>query len=118
MSLYSEPLFFRNEFACRCGCGFDTVDAELLQVLLKAREDLNAPVDITSGCRCSHHNARVNGSPKSMHLLGRAGDINIRTYTPAQVHEYLCRIYPDKYGIGKYQSFTHIDTRSGPPATW
>ena len=26
--------------------------------------------------------------------------------------------YPDRYGIGRYIDWTHIDVRSGPPSRW
>ena len=44
--------FHRSEFACKCGCGFDTVDTELLKVLTRLRVRFNKPVKITSACRC------------------------------------------------------------------
>ncbi|WP_459594920.1 D-Ala-D-Ala carboxypeptidase family metallohydrolase, partial [Enterobacter hormaechei] len=48
--------FKRSEFACRCGCGTSTVDAELLQVITDVREKFG-PVVINSGHRCVKHNA-------------------------------------------------------------
>jgi len=49
--------FYRDEFACQCGCGFDTVDHELVKILEDVRKTFNAPVHISSGCRCEKHNA-------------------------------------------------------------
>lgn len=63
--------FKRREFACRCGCGTSTVDAELLQVVTDVREHFGSPVVITSGHRCAKHNANVGGAKSSMHLLVR-----------------------------------------------
>lgn len=110
--------FFRSEFSCRCGCGFDTVDSELIIVLQSVRDHYGASVTITSGCRCSAHNKRVAGSKKSKHLEGRAADIVVAGVAPSAVYQHLVSIYPDKYGIGKYSTFTHIDTRTGAPARW
>lgn len=104
--------FSRREFACRCGCGFDTVDAELLAVLEEVRQHFDAPVVITSGCRCASHNQRVGGSPGSQHLLGRAADIQVRGVAPAAVAQHLEELYPGRFGIGRYATFTHIDTRN------
>jgi hypothetical protein len=28
------------------------------------------------------------------------------------IYAYLCAKYPNKYGIGSYKSFTHVDTRA------
>ena len=105
--------FKRREFACRCGCGTSTVDAELLQVVTDVREHFGAPVVITSGHRCAKHNANVGGAKNSMHLTGKAADIKVQGITPYHVWSYLTERYPNKYGIGSYPNFTHIDVREG-----
>ena len=66
--------FKRSEFACKCGCGFDTVDSILLETLEAVRLHFKVPVTITSGCRCLAHNAAVGGAKASQHTLGRASD--------------------------------------------
>ena len=104
--------FSRSEFTCSCGCGFDTVDAELLDILQTARDDLGAIFTITSACRCLERNEIVGGAANSQHPKGRAADIQVKGITPTKVHEYFFNKYPDKYGLGKYQTFTHIDSRS------
>ena len=104
--------FERHEFACKCGCGFDTVDAELLAVLDNVRRVFKSKVLVSSGCRCPAYNKRVGGAPKSRHLEGRAADIVVANAAPALVAEYLKERYLEKYGIGEYHSFTHIDTRA------
>jgi len=109
--------FTRKEFACRCGCGFDTVDIELLQVLEGIRGYLDSPVYISSACRCISHNHKVGGKPKSKHRLGIAADISVRGVEPLDVQLYLLSKYLDKYGIGSYDSFTHIDVRASK-ARW
>lgn len=104
--------FDRKEFACKCGCGYDTVDVELLDVLKKLKKYFNNKVvHISSGCRCVQYNKKVGGASKSQHLLGRAADVVVVGTSPALVAKYLRETYPDKYGIGIYNSFTHIDTR-------
>ena len=104
-------VFKRSEFACRCRCGKDTVDAELLQVLHVVRHFYNAPVTITSGHRCEKHNKSVGGAGGSMHLVGKAADIIVEGVEPQDVYEYLCDQYPHCYGIGNYKRWTHIDVR-------
>lgn len=104
--------FSRAEFACRCGCGFDTVDVETIQVLDDVRECFEQPVYISSACRCPSHNQNVGGQLKSQHVMGRAADIIVQNVSPITVYAYLDSKYKDKYGIGKYEDFTHIDTRS------
>ncbi len=111
--------FSRREFACRDGCGFDTVDAQLLEVLTVVREHFDAPVTITSGCRCAEHNAAVGGSPNSQHLLGRAADFVVQGVAPDEVADWLDRTYAGRLGIGRYpkSGFTHVDSRL-IPARW
>jgi uncharacterized protein YcbK (DUF882 family) len=107
--------FSREEFACKCGCGFDTVDVELLSILQRVRDHFAVPVTITSGCRCPTHNRAVNGAPDSWHMKGRAADIQVHGVLAAVVADYLHVNYPDRFGIERHRSFTHFDTRSGAP---
>ena len=104
--------FSRSEFACRCGCEpSPTVDFELLEVLDDVRGHFGSPLSINSGVRCEAHNAAVGGGSKSQHLLGRAADLSSATVSPHAVQSYLLDKYQHKYGIGVYDTFTHIDTR-------
>jgi len=119
--------FSRHEFLCKgenChpsgkgNCGFDTVDAELLQVLENIRTNFGMAVHINSGCRCESHNDREGGSHKSQHLYGRAADFFINGVNSLEIVKYLDSKYPNKYGVGLYLSWVHIDTRSSGPARW
>lgn len=110
--------FNRVEFACRCGCGFDTVDAELLKVLETLRDAVNQSVHITSGCRCLKYNRRVGSRDTSQHTLGRAADIQILGLRPSDIFARLNEAYPGQYGLGLYNTFVHIDTKTGGPRRW
>jgi len=103
--------FSKEEFACECGCGFDDVSQELVDVLQDLRDHFKEPVRITSACRCAEHNKDVGGALKSKHLLGIAADIVVSKVSHRLVQDYLEAKYPDTYGIGRYKSFTHIDVR-------
>jgi len=103
--------FKRCEFACKCGCGFDVVDVELLAVLEDVREHFGFPVYITSGNRCAKHNASIGGAEHSKHTVGIAADFHVATIDDDKVADYLERMYPNKYGIGRYVGRTHIDVR-------
>ena len=109
--------FSRDEFACKCGCGYDPIDAELLAVLQDLRDTFSSAVHITSGCRCKEYNKRIGGSTGSQHILGKAADIWVKDTKPEDVHEYLIEKYDGKYGIGLYNSWVHVDVRNGP-ARW
>ena len=105
--------FSREEFACNCGCGFDTVDSELLKVLETIRTHFNKPIFITSGCRCEEHNASVSGSENSQHLVGRAADIYISGTDVGDIALYAANLLDDHGGVGEYSSWVHVDSRSG-----
>ena len=115
--------FSRHEFACNgmgkgiCQCGFDTVDAETLEVLEEVRTHFGEAVTVNSGCRCDKYNKHVGGSPNSKHKEGRACDIMVNNVQPVEVYHFLDTKYPNQYGIGSYDTFTHIDTR-GYKARW
>ena len=108
--------FNRIEFSCRCGCGMDTVDAELVAVVQDVRDHFEATT-INSGCRCEEHNRNEGGGDNSFHLLSKAADIVVEGVGPYRVAFYLENKYPDRYGIGRYKTFTHVDVRSGK-ARW
>ncbi|MBT11850.1 MAG: serine/threonine protein kinase [Oceanospirillaceae bacterium] len=109
--------FSRIEFRCKCGkCDFDTVDAGLVLMLEKIRRHFNRPVTITSACRCARHNQAVGGSTRSQHLYGRAADITVAGTQPADVADFAETLNPG--GLGRYATFTHIDSRTIGPARW
>lgn len=112
-----SPHFNRSEFACHCGCGFTSVDVELLGVLEDIRNHFGAPVTLDCACRCPTHNKAVGGAEKSQHMQGIAADIKVTGQAPGAVADYLEHKYPHSYGIGRYSSFTHVDVRTGP-ARW
>ena len=110
--------FKRSEFKCKCGhCDQDTVDYELMMLLNKVRAHFHAPVTINSGNRCPAYNKRIGGSKNSQHLRGRAADIVVDGVHPHRVYDLLTLWYPDSYGIGRYETFTHIDSRTAK-ARW
>jgi len=110
---YLSEHFRRREFACRCGCGQDTVDAELITVLEQIRAEFNgAIITIDSGNRCESYNKKIGGRPHSFHLISKAADIVIQGVEPARVHDRIEVMFPNKFGVGMYKTFTHIDVRA------
>lgn len=112
--------FSRHEFECECGCGYNTVDIELVQVLEDIRSHFFAKsLIITSGCRCYKHNEslkKIGASSKSQHLFAKAADFKVKDdygyVNPGLIYDYLDRRYPAKFGIGLYGNRVHIDVRS------
>lgn len=102
--------FKRSEFACKCGCGLDTVDVLLVRYLEKIRAHFGQPVVVSSGCRCPGYNKGVGGAKKSLHLFGRAADIVVSSVLSQDVADYAESIGVP--GVGRYKTFTHIDSRN------
>jgi uncharacterized protein YcbK (DUF882 family) len=104
--------FSRAEFACRCNCGLDTVDVKLLEALELLHAKSRQSVYINDACRCVVHNAKVGGAPTSQHLIGKAADMRSAALTPDQVADFFEQQFPNSHGIGRYDTFTHIDVRA------
>lgn len=135
------PKFKRSEFACKCGCGFDTVDYELLTALTRYRNYLSTlyagmsiSIVINCGCRCKNHNDALRKLHKetggkqgeatavnSQHIYGRAVDMKVFVdsvlLSPQAVHDHF-NLYHNHFGLGNYSTFTHIDCRSIGKARW
>ena len=116
--------FNRREFACKCGCGDDSVDYQTVVELEDVREHFGARIDISSAYRCLRHNNKpvseggVGSNSASQHPRARAVDFTVEGIGPPEVQAYLKLKHPGKYGIGSYSKFTHLDTRTNGPARW
>jgi uncharacterized protein YcbK (DUF882 family) len=93
-------------------CDKVIVDSELINILEDIRAHFNKPVNITSGYRTPEYNAKIGGVKNSQHTKGTAADIKVKGVPARKVQEYLKHKYWDRYGIGSYLTFTHIDTRA------
>lgn len=93
-------------------CDKVIVDTELIDVLEDIRAHFNKAVIVTSGYRTPEYNAKIGGVKNSQHTKGTAADIKVSDIPAREVQKYLKRKYPDKYGIGSYLNFTHIDIRA------
>lgn len=92
-------------------CDKILIESELVKVLEDVRTHFNMPVIITSGYRTPEYNKKIGGVKNSQHTKGTAADIKVKMVLASEVQRYLNCKYPDKYGIGRYESFTHIDVR-------
>ena len=113
--------FSISEFECKGGNCKMTADvknnvfklAEQLQIL---RDKVKKPIKINSAFRCANYNDNViKGAKHSQHKLGKAADIVIIGMTPNEVHKLVCEMVElgqlNFGGIGKYNTFTHLDIR-------
>lgn len=110
--------FDTSEFGvqCRCGCGFgskvEDTNPELWKALEKLRYELGSkPIRVNSCARCKSYNRSVGSTDTSQHVLGNAADIVVEGHTPREVANMAEDLWPNKYGIGRYSQFTHIDVR-------
>ena len=93
------------------------VDGELASLLQQLREKIGRPLIINSAYRTKQHNKAVGGVENSQHRLGKAVDISLEnlTYTADDVEKLAEQI--GFKGIGKYNTFIHLDVREYP-ARW
>ena len=110
--------FYRYEFACRCGCGFDTPDPALVYALQFIRDVIGKPVHVDSGCRCAKHNADEGGAEKSQHVTGKAADIRVNGMSSRDLYA-VASTAPNlrAFGVSDQGGFVHVDTRD-QPAKW
>ena len=102
-----------REFRCRDGSDEILISDRLVELLQKLRSHFGKPVILNSAYRTQTHNTSVGGSPKSQHLLGNAADIVIEGVSPLETAQYVEFLQPSSGGIGVYQTFTHVDVRTG-----
>lgn len=109
--------FTSEEFACKCGCGYDTPDPELIRMLQSARDLYGKSMIISSGCRCIKHNRTVGGATNSAHITGKAADI----LTPTGADRYLIikaliQAGFERLGINFNKKFIHVDIDYSKPS--
>lgn len=114
--------FNRSEFACP-HCGKSPMDQALIQGLEHLRQTAGRAIHILSGYRCPQHNQQVGGARSSMHIIGKAADIQIDQLTALQTLELVQQSGAfTGYGFYVAEHFVHVDVRppisKGVIATW
>lgn len=100
-----------KEFACTDGSDPIFIDSELVSILQSIRTHFGKAVTITSAYRTPTKNKAVGGTAYSQHMYGKAADIKVNGVSPEMVAAYAEEILCGNGGIGRYQTFTHIDVR-------
>jgi uncharacterized protein YcbK (DUF882 family) len=104
--------FKQEEFQCSCGkCDGGSVNDKVIVIAELIRTHFGRPVKITSGYRCESHNKEIGGTKNSQHVLGTAIDVVVKDVEAIEVYNFIDFLFPNSFGIGKYQNFTHIDVR-------
>ena len=127
--------FSRWEFACKCGCGFDQIEMNLVEQIQRFRDLLwiatgkEIPLTISSGIRCEAYNEKIGGTKHSYHMAGMAVDIVIGDNCPSinpvwvggrilQIAHKLKLILLGAIGVYPARKFMHLDIRGGTFTTW
>lgn len=104
--------FRAREFDCQGNgcCNTTIIDEKLVEYLQQIRTHFGKPVYLTA-YRCETHNAMIpNAAKNSYHIYGQAADFHIDGVEPAEIAKYAESIGIN--GIGLYDDFVHIDTRT------
>jgi len=103
--------FEKSEFKCPC-CGANYIEDNLIDRLDMLRSKLLRPLIVNSGYRCRYHNHEIKGAPNSLHLVGKAADINVEGFEPFQKYEMIQYAMMLGFrGIGVAEVFVHLDMR-------
>ena len=105
--------FVLGEFASKDGADEILIHPACLVLLDHFREKWGKPISINSGYRSPSHNKKIGGATNSYHVLGMAQDIDVFGVKPIEVAEYAETLVG---GVGRYNTFTHIDV--GPLRRW
>ena len=93
---------------------------ETLFLVDAVRKYYGKPVTITSAYRCPEYNKLCGGASQSWHMQGYAIDFVVMGVASYKVRDLLIKWRNEgtfKGGVGRYSTFTHVDTRGGN-ATW
>ena len=112
--LWSRIQYFsRKEFACKCGRYCDGYPAQMQHTVVeladRARTELKGVGFVSSGLRCSQHNANVGGVSNSRHLVGKAIDLRIEGKTARQTLAWAQKQPEVRYAYAIDTSYVHID---------
>ena len=107
------PHFKVREFACNDGSAPVFISQALADIIENIRVHFGKPVHINSGYRTVSYNESVDGSSStSQHCNGLAADIRVEGVSPDRVADYAEQLLGDHGGVGRYKTFTHVDTRA------
>lgn len=131
--------FSRWEFACPCGCGQDTIDYKLVEIMQKIRDMVDVPLIIRSnpadrsqhaGNRCLESNRLIGSEDTSQHVIGKAVDFHFDGFdgelpqAENKFYRHIANQIDERLmhgfgGIGVYcikpgrkRCFLHIDVRN------
>lgn len=105
--------YFRDEFACKCGCGAGDISMDHVIRLQRFRMLAGRPNVITSGVRCERHNRAVSGVKNSTHVQKVATDNVMSGMSLGEMLELAQEIGFKGIGVYPESNMIHLDSR-GP----
>ena len=75
----------------------------------KVREHFGNPTTVSSGIRCTQHNAAVGGVSNSRHLQGKAIDFSVSGFSASQVLPYVQSLPEIRYAYAINSNYIHMD---------
>lgn len=113
--------FFRDEFACRCGCYKLILHPGLIEQAQALRTEFGQPMHVTSGCRCKDYNLIIGGHERSLHICDdpqHPGQLGTLGFDVAAVDgNYRGRLFTIAWrrgwsiGWNAKRGFLHLDRR-------
>lgn len=106
--------FKREEFRCKCGgkyCnGFPAEPNEtLVRVADAIRKEAGTSITVSSGLRCTKHNANVGGVSNSRHLSGKAMDFCVTGWPASKTLAAVQNRHGIRYAYAIDGSYVHMD---------
>ncbi len=114
------PFFTKKELACR-HCGQLKLNALFAAGLVTLRFMWALPLHPTSVCRCQHHNEKVGGHPKSLHMTNNphhdtdgcaAADFSWKSWPTHEKLRFAALAYRLGFSVGLNEIFCHVDMRA------
>lgn len=111
--------FIPEEISCKSD-GSLILDTDAMDRLQHVRDIMDKPLIINSAYRTEQYNKSVGGSPRSMHLKGKAFDISTVSSRGKKRLDrkelYKAALKAGFTGFGFYDTFLHVDT--GRKRSW
>lgn len=106
--------FKRSEFKCKCGGKYcNGYPVEMQEKVVKAADKVRAhfgkPVTVSSGIRCTQHNAAVGGVSNSRHLQGKAVDFCVSGFSASMILSYVQSLPEIRYAYAIDSNYVHMD---------
>jgi uncharacterized protein YcbK (DUF882 family) len=105
-----------KDWNCKCNvCRYTLVCMDQVTSLQAVIDHTGLNLRLNSCYRCCAHNFTTpNAEPDSMHLKGIASDVSCKDIPTTELFQILRPLFD---GVGKYNTFIHVDKR-GFPSFW